>query len=116
MYGLKRYALRMCPFEKTNVVDRRRWILRFDERKSGLLLGRTPTLKLLPHGCDLFEVLCPALGGLVPTDLPRASYNQGIRNRVTAVWTSEHECSLETTCCFVNRESMTGCEGSAKQG
>ena len=83
--------------------------------KSVLLLRGTPTLKLLPHSCDLFEILCPALGGLVPTDLPRASYNQAIRNRLAAVWTSEHECSLETTCCFVNRESYTRCKDSARR-
>ena len=83
--------------------------------KSVLLLRGTPTLKLLPHSCDLFEILCPALGGLVPTDLPRASYNQAIRNRFAAVWTSEHERSLETTCYFVNRESVTRCKESARR-
>jgi hypothetical protein len=104
-------------FEKINIVDKRRWnCALYDERKSVLLLGGTPTLEFLPHSCDLFEIFCPALGGLVPTDLPRASYNQAIRNRFAAVWTSEHECSLETTCCFVNRESFTRCKDSARSG
>jgi len=89
--------------------------LLFGQRKSGLLLGRAPTLKFLPHSCNLFEIFCPSFGGLVPTDLPRAPYNQAIRNRFAAVWTFEHECSLEMTCCFVNRESIIRCEGSAKQ-
>src|SRR5580692_8789297 len=90
-------------------------ILPFDQRKSVLLLGRTPTLKFLPHSCDLFEIFCPALGGLVPTDLPRSSYYQAIRNSFAAVWTSEHEPSLETTCYFVNRESVTRCKESARR-
>ena len=75
-------------------------------KKSVLLFGWSPTLEFLPHRCDLFEIFCPALGGLIPADLPRTFYNQAIRNRLAAMWTSEHECSLETTCCFVNRESV----------
>jgi hypothetical protein len=106
---------RGCFFENINVVDRGAEILPFDERKSVLLFGRTPTLKCLPHSCDLFEIFCPALGGPVPTDLARASYNQAIRNRFAAVWTSEHERSLETTSYFVNRESFTRCKESARR-
>ena len=102
-------------FEKLMSLIEGAGILPFDERKSVLLLGRTPTLKFLPHTCDLFEIFCSALGGLVPTDLPRTAYNQAIRNRFAAVWTSEHECSLETTCHFVNRESVTRCKDSARR-
>ena len=85
-------------------------------KKSVLLFGWSPTLEFLPHSCDLSEIFCPALGGLIPADLPRAFYNQAIRNRLAAMWTSEHECSLETTCCFVNRESFTRCKDSARSG
>ena len=107
---------RGCFFEKLMSLTGGAEILPFDESKSVLLLGRTPTLKFLAHSCDLLEIFCPALGGPIPTDLPRASYNQVIRNRIAAVWTSEHECSLETTGCFVNRESIACCEDSDKQG
>ena len=50
-------------------------ILLFDEGDLALLFARSPTLKVLSHGSDLFEIFRPALGGLIPADLPRALHN-----------------------------------------
>ena len=50
-------------------------IVVFDARNQFFFFGRPPTLEFFPHSCDLFEIFCPSLGGLIPANLPRAFYN-----------------------------------------
>ncbi len=57
---------------------------------SVLVLRRSAAFEVFTHGGDPPEILCPTLGSLLATDLPRSPDHELVRNFLAAIWALQH--------------------------